>query len=245
MAFNTPMYAKLLNLLKGDNPDHNLDKMVGIDTTQKYNYYDSVAQTSTAQTAAVDAVKSGMVGYISGTASALNNQLIPMFKLGLPRITTDGLLPMPLFVWKSGDSYDVSSPTGNNSYSMVGYSAVDAAAVGNAQVAQRPVLLTYVATGGYEFETNEYDHTEGVLASYVPNMALSTYPPHASAGMPGTLAPVVVATRIAADQTVCGIVSDGLVGNQNYAPIAGSPKLLRFWSVFLPVFPSGTVTLPA
>ena len=113
-----------------------------------------------------------------------------------------GDLEMPLFAINATGDFDVSSDVGN----LAG-----------------GVVATYVATGGFELKTTEYDKTQ----SYAPNDFLA--PALGDDLGKVTKSPVDWSSRL-----LCGVVSAGAskeVYNQD---------VLRFWPVFIPA--AGAVT---
>jgi hypothetical protein len=84
-----------------------------------------------------------------------------------------------------------------------------------------PRISGLVAAGAYELETTEFVSSEGL----VPNAALTSPAPGVSNA--GKLAVGTVYT-----DTICGVVSDGVVNN------CYGVEMLRFWPAWLPVTPS-------
>ncbi len=199
-----------LNPVKGWPSPYALDKSV-------------YAALTNIQTDGENIAFAGMVGHIDATAATL--------KLGIPAITADAnsnIIPMPLFLFQNGDDFDVLSPTGNSAYGWVGADAADAASA-TGGLTQKAIIGTLPASGSFELETTEY-----VATTYSPGHVLtSDIPGHADAGKLRK-ATVSGASRTAALQILCGVVSDGLINNEQY-PGSTSYKRLRFWSIYHPV----------
>ena len=108
---------------------------------------------------------------------------------------------MPIFLLNTSTDYDVVGDDGN----LVG---------GTGGI---PVMSGLVAISGLELESTEYDST----GTYAPNDKLT-------AGAPGDADAGVLKIGVAYADTVCGVVSDGVITNEFRKTV------LRFWPVFLP-----------
>jgi hypothetical protein len=123
------------------------------------------------------------------------------FELGL------NLDAVAIFALQNSDDFDVVGDDGN----LVGASA------SGTQTAKMSGL---VALGAYELESTEY-LTSG---TYAPNDPLTS--PVPGAANAGTLQVGVAYTN-----TICGVVSDGVVANER------AINVLRFWPTWLPRTP--------
>lgn len=120
---------------------------------------------------------------------------------------------MPIFAWPRSDDFDVVGDDGN----LVGAgngSPTDGAPI--------PNIMGLVATGSYEVQSTEYDSAE----TYAPNTPLTAGVP--GAADEGTIKPTSDGNFYG--ETVCGVVSDGVVGSEHSHAI----NLLQFWTVFVP-----------
>lgn len=78
-------------------------------------------------------------------------------------------------------------------------------------------LNTLVATGGYELQTTEFQ-----AGTYNPNTPITADAPGAGDDI-GKVKPGTIAT-----DTICGIISDGQLTNEN------GKDVIQFWTYFLP-----------
>lgn len=115
-----------------------------------------------------------------------------------------------IFAIQASDSFDVVGDDGN----MVGSGGGDP--VGGTPI---PKMSGLVAFGGYELESTEFDADQ--LDAYVPNATLS-------AGLPGAANAGLLVPGQRYVDTVCGVVSDGVVSNEHKIDV------LRFWPTWLP-----------
>jgi hypothetical protein len=106
---------------------------------------------------------------------------------------------MPIFALRNSFDYDVVGDTGN----IVG--------------APAGRISGLVAVSGTELESTEFDSAE----TYSPNDALT-------AGAPGDADAGVIKPGVLYEDTVCGVVSDGVVRNEF------GKDVLRLWPVWLP-----------
>lgn len=108
---------------------------------------------------------------------------------------------MPIFLLNSSTDYDVVG----DDYNLVGSGS------------GIPRMSGIVAVGGYEVESTEYDSAE----TYLPNDCLT-------AGAPGDADAGVLKPGTMYADTICGVVSDGILQNEF------KKNVLRFWPVWLP-----------
>jgi hypothetical protein len=176
-------------LTPGQNFDHLLDIISGYDGMHDLQYH-AVPET-------------GIAEFFRGALLSLNAS--GEYQLGLSAVDAG---EMPLWAVNARDDFDVNSDVGNIS----GASArQDGQKLGG--------LATFVATGGFEIATTEFD--AAAVASYVPNRALI-----ADLGTPGHL--TAGATPYAIGETIVGVVSKG-VRTETYGQ-----SVLQFWPTFLP-----------
>lgn len=107
---------------------------------------------------------------------------------------------MPIFLLNTSTDFDVVGDDGN----LVGSTGL-------------PNMSGLVAVNGLELESTEYDTAE----TYLPNQALT-------AGAPGDADAGVIKPGTPYADTLCGIVSDGVLTNEFRKTV------LRFWAYFLP-----------
>ena len=108
---------------------------------------------------------------------------------------------MPIFLLNTSTDFDVVGDDGN--------------LVGNGSGI--PKMSGLVAVSGLELESTEFDST----GSYAPNDKLT-------AGAPGDADAGVIKAGTAYEDTICGVVSDGVVQNEF------KKNVIRFWPVWLP-----------
>ena len=116
---------------------------------------------------------------------------------------------MPLFNFQASDDPDVQNDGG------------DAATTKDVFIAINPtgVLMFLVAVGAYELVSTNYDDTQ----TYPPNTHLTSPLVNSGAVLAGMLTPGTLGTN-----TICGVVSRGLVDNgYGYEAVA-------FWPVYRP-----------
>jgi hypothetical protein len=173
----------------GQNYDHLLDVISGYDGMHDLQYH------------AVP--EDGIDPFFRGALLSLN--AAGEYQLGLSGVAAG---EMPMWAINARDDFDVNSDIGN---------------VSGARTRQDGQLLgglaTFVATGGFEIATTEFD--PAAVASYVPNRALihdAANPGYVTAG----------ATPYAIGETIVGTVSKG-VRTEVYGQ-----SVLQFWPVFLP-----------
>lgn len=142
---------------------------------------------------------------------------------------------MPMFLWSSGDGFDVA-----NQGVPAGVSLGGNATYPPAWVPVRPTgkLVALVATGSYELETTEFDTAQ----TYAPNDWLRAVTSNSDAdagkltnqnasggqGFGTTAACVHSDPSVAAWDSVVGVVSRGAYTNAN------GRSVLAFWPVYMP-----------
>ena len=115
---------------------------------------------------------------------------------------------MPMWAINARNDFDANSDVGNIS----GASArQDGQLLGG--------IASFVATGGYELATTEFDPV--AIAAYVPNAPLVHFPATPGFVTAGSNPPAI-------DESIVGIVSKGV-----RAEVYGQ-SVLQFWSVYLP-----------
>lgn len=136
------------------------------------------------------AIGDGVTGIAAGMCLSLNSS--GKYQRGCPNGS------MPLFAFQNQNDFDVNSDLGNLSGG---------------------VLMTLVATGGYELETTEF-----LGVSYVPNAPLTC-----EQSVTADIGKLKVTTIAHATDMIVGVVSDeGPITNDN------AKNVVRFWPVYMP-----------
>lgn len=173
----------------GQNYDHLLDIISGYDGMHDLQYH------------AIP--ESGIAEFFRGALLSLNAN--GEYQLGLSAANAG---EMPMWAVNARDDFDANSDVGNISGAIA---RQDGQLLGG--------IASYVATGGYEIATTEFD--PAAVASYVPNRALIH-----DAANPGFV--TAGATPYAIAETIVGVVSKG-VRTEVYGQ-----SVLQFWPTFLP-----------
>ena len=157
------------------------------------------------------AASTDVAGLITGRCAHLNAS--KQFELGAK------ILEMPIFLYKGATSLDVSTSSANTF---------------GAQVFPTGHLMGLVATGGFEFETTEFDTSD---TSYAPNDPLHS-PTMDQCSSNTAQAGLLYkhknwtggggGTLTLYTDLICGIVSSGTYTNKYRVAV------LAFWSVYLP-----------
>lgn len=122
------------------------------------------------------------------------------FIAGCPAGGVAAVQPMPIFAMQGINDFDANSDVGNISGG---------------------VMSGYVATGGFEIATTEFD----AGGTYLPNTLLTAF----EGGAAGTEGFLTDATGSAYKlETICGVVSKAAAVN------ADGKSMLSFWSCYLP-----------
>jgi hypothetical protein len=181
---------------------------------------DFVGKLDPATDATAKPVTSGRVVHVSANAPlGMQGKVESTFQLGAVG------LAMPIFLFPGADDFDVFQD-GRVQTKPHGYQTISPA--GN--------LMGFVAVGAYEFQTTEFDQTDGVV--YAPNDALHSPTEAQITGSDKSAAGFLFNKRNwpggnngAITQYVdhvCGIVSRGAVANHH------RQQVITFWPVWLP-----------
>ena len=155
--------------------------------------------------------------FAAGSICSLNND--GLIEAGLASTTA-----MPMFAINGATDYD-SAQYEYNFLKTVG--DFDGTQVGQS------VVNLFVATGGFELKTTEYNITDYTEADYAKGDTLLT----ADAATDGFICPAASAYSLA---PVVGCVSTGINSSTNPTGItrarivSGDKKLLHFWTMWLP-----------
>lgn len=153
-------------------------------------------------------------GVVRGSVVSLNEK--GEMVLGLPE-GTGNVYPMPMFAKKNADDPDVTTgAVGKETGEIIATSTVGG------------VMMAYVATGGFEIESSEFDKT----ATYTINTALVA---HEAAGKQTGKITAAATNAIYGDKTVLGIVSAVPFRSKASMNVNGTGhNRICFWSVFFP-----------
>jgi hypothetical protein len=134
-------------------------------------------------------------------------------EMGVPDVAAStGKAHMPLFLFPNSDDPDVQNPASNPASVAGGWVPVAP------QYPSGPAMAL-VATGGYEFESTEYNSSQ----SYAPGDGLTATASNSDSATGG-----VLLKGNAYAKSLVGVVSRGVVTNGH------GVSALAFWPVFLP-----------